>query len=749
MRQQNRNFILGAGEQLVETVLPPARAPQKTTPYTPQEARQRLAPRLATAVAELRKAPENSLAKGEAVAKLTLHPQFQSKSAFPSDLLADTGLRAIGSKPSRIKAEKVDRKSDSKEEPTTTLFVAGKVEAFDRFATRLSDSSVRFTDRVSEELTSIEEFQAMGPADRMADFAAEIDSTTQLECILHAKSSHGDAEIIKAFVAYAESLGLKVDTTKELFASGLCFLAVSGNIKSVEQLAWFSFLRRIRPMPRMRPLLPTKIVRAATGAPVQIPNVDPLDKGIVAAIFDTPLPTEHALNRWIVSHDYEVPPFPSEDEQMHGLCVASAATLGPLDNLSGDRSPYTVHHHGVLGQDPDNTGYHAALKTIQNEVTKNNYPLFNLSFGPDGAMLDDDVDAFTAVVDELLSNGERLGFIAVGNAGDLDDDLQLNRVQPPSDAVNALSIGASHSRQASWEKADYSCVGPGRFGCRVKPDLVTFGGSMDEPFGCIGQGLTPDRYNTQGTSFASPAAMRTAGSVMATMGNQLTPTAVRALLVHGSRRENKPVKEVGHGLLPNDIDGLLTSQENEVKILFQGFLAAGKYVQHKIPMPPDLEGMVELEATLCFATPVDPNYPSTYVQAGVEAIFRPHSERHNSVVEGGVRRETSSIQSESLFNQGRVYGGAEERRDAHLWDTVLKTKRAKRASSYNDPVIDLHYNLRQGGQPVGGTAQPEVPYALVLTLRCRSVADLYDRVRSRYGANLQVLAPRLETPIRV
>jgi hypothetical protein len=64
MRQAKRNYILGAGEQLVETVLPPPKAPRKNSPYLPDEARARLSPRASSAVITLRQAPPEALPGG-------------------------------------------------------------------------------------------------------------------------------------------------------------------------------------------------------------------------------------------------------------------------------------------------------------------------------------------------------------------------------------------------------------------------------------------------------------------------------------------------------------------------------------------------------------------------------------------------------------------------------------------------------------------------------------------------------------
>jgi hypothetical protein len=90
---------------------------------------------------------------------------------------------------------------------------------------------------------------------------------------------------------------------------------------------------------------------------------------------------------------------------------------------------------------------------------------------------------WTSTLEEILAAGETLCTIAVGNDGHLP--AQLNRIQPPADLVNGLSVGAATSLSEDWERCSYSCIGPGRSPGFVKPDGVAFGGNEDEPFSGI------------------------------------------------------------------------------------------------------------------------------------------------------------------------------------------------------------------------------------------------------------------------
>jgi hypothetical protein len=72
------------------------------------------------------------------------------------------------------------------------------------------------------------------------------------------------------------------------------------------------------------------------------------------------------------------------------------------------------------------------------------------------------------MLDGHLSLGRTLMTVAVGNDGNVDGGM--GRIQPPADAVNALAVGACDSREFMWNRASYSCYGPGRSPGLVKPD---------------------------------------------------------------------------------------------------------------------------------------------------------------------------------------------------------------------------------------------------------------------------------------
>lgn len=106
------------------------------------------------------------------------------------------------------------------------------------------------------------------------------------------------------------------------------------------------------------------------------------------------------------------------------------------------------------GEDPYEL--YRTLAHVEEVLLSRQYQFINLSLGPDLPYEDTDVHAWTAVLDTMLSDGDTLMTVAVGNNGERDGDLKLNRIQVPSDSVNALSIGAANF---SSEPSDEGKVG--------------------------------------------------------------------------------------------------------------------------------------------------------------------------------------------------------------------------------------------------------------------------------------------------
>jgi hypothetical protein len=405
-----------------------------------------------------------------------------------------------------------------------------------------------------------------------------------------------------------------------------------------------------------------------------------------------------------------------------------------------------VDHYRVIDQstvhDPQGE-YFDVITRIMDVLGQNHFDFVNLSLGPDLPIEDDEVHVWTACLDAHFSNGKTLVTIAAGNSGSNDWASGNARIQAPADGVNVLAVGATDKLGKNWKRAQYSSIGPGRRPGFIKPDVVAFGGSATTPFWVLDMNRAGYALPIQGTSFASPSALRAAVGVRAYLGPVVQPIGLKALLIHHSDDNDQDAREVGWGRVPSEVEELITCPDDTAHVLYQGSLDASSYLRLRVPLPASgLAGKVRITATFCYATEVDPQDPLNYTRAGLDITFRPNSDRFSNTEFGASKQP-----SPKTFFSSKAYAPEEElRRDAHKWETCLKATRTFHAASLKDPVFDVHYNARLGGAQ-SNQGKP-ISYALVVTVHAKHVKDLYNRIAQRYRTQLEPLKPIIKLPIR-
>ena len=666
-----RNFLLGKGENLTESIVGSGRKLDKSPPYDFAQAQERLIPMLSETVKNLAQLPEEACPNGEVVGSVILNPEYIAMSYFPENLLKTFSLRAVGSRATKITPSKRSKNRLPVEANTTELFVAGQRSSFTRMMQiipQLHEGQQLSTD----DLAAVEKISALDARNKIKGIEDRKKSLA-LEIVLHASGFQSDGYILETFQRYITTLGLSVDINRRIHAGGLCFIGAMSPVQKINDLARFSFLRAVREMPKLRVFDPVIRSVRSRAKPITLPPAAPIDRDIRVAIFDGGLPDNSNLKTWVQCYDAPGVGAPAPELLQHGQSATSAALFGHL--MPGETAPvpYTkIDHYRVLDQNSaaDPLNLVDVLDRIRSILeTSPTYDFINLSIGPKLAIEDDDVHAWTAVLDEQLAEGKTLATIAVGNDGELDALAKLNRVQVPADCVNAVSVGACDRFSGNWKRASYSSVGPGRSPGLIKPDLVAFGGSQQEPYLVLEPSNALGLIQTAGTSFAAPHSMRVGTGVRAHFGSLLSPLVVRALLIHTAETRNHPQPEVGWGRVSDEIDEIVVCKDGVVRVVYQGTLSASKYLRARLPMPASqLTGMVSITATCCYATPIDSAHPSNYTRSGIETFFRPHDE---------VFGEETSVHpvSETFLSQSRLYQTEEKlRTDAHKWETCCMAK---------------------------------------------------------------------------
>jgi hypothetical protein len=734
------NFLIGRGELLTHDIKGPKRMPGKAEVYSLQEAVQRLTPQFSEVAAALDALPLQACPGDFGVARLTMNPSYIARSFFPVAMLRDVGLESVGSRTVKVTPGGWTKKGTPRECTTTELFVAGKRQAF-----RHLKGWARGVEAESNEaldLAHIERFSVFMPDDRIVDRGSKKDRF--FEVGLHLLPDENHFVIQRAFAEYAQGLDVKVHSTLGFTAGRLWFVPVESKQHSIDRLAEFVFVRVIRPMPKLRGMRP---VQRSVGVSVgcSLPTEQPLSSEPKVAILDGGLPEQHVIGPWLRS--YRVLDENAKDDLQgleHGLAVTSAFLFGPIQPKGIASRPYSyVDHLRVLDNDADTEDpleLYRTLGFVEQVLLSRQYQFINLSLGPDLPIEDTDVHAWTSVIDDLLSDGDTLMTVAVGNNGERDRAVGNARVQVPSDCVNALAVGAANDTGSGWARAPYSAIGPGRSPGVVKPDLMAFGGDAANYFHVLTSGKKPLLAPQLGTSFASPYLLRNAVGVRAILGAELTPLAIKALLVHAADASNHDKLEVGWGKVPEDLMSIITCPDGIARVVYQGELKPGKYLRALLPLPTGgLSGKVRLKATFCYASPTDPQDAAAYTRAGLEIVFRPSDKK---IKDGKVNADTKG------FFDMKKYATEEERRsDMGKWETVLHGAKGMLGSSLDNPVFDIHYNAREAGRR--STGAEKIRYALIITVEAPKHIDLYNEILRAYAKILVPIQPQVSLPIRV
>jgi hypothetical protein len=313
-------------------------------------------------------------------------------------------------------------------------------------------------------------------------------------------------------------------------------------------------------------------------------------------------------------------------------------------------------------------------------------------------------------------------------------------VQVPSDCVNALAVGAASDTELGWARASYSAIGPGRSPGVVKPDLMAFGGAAAKYFHTLTPSAKPSLAPQLGTSFAAPYVLRSAVGIRAILGAEISPLAIKALLVHSADPAKHDKLNVGWGKVPEDLMSIITCPAGVARIVYQGELKPGKYLRAALPIPDGgLTGRIQLVATFCYASPTDPQDAAAYTCAGLEVVFRPNADRKDD--------DQDYPDTKGFFDLKKYSTEAERRSDMGKWETVLHGAKNMNGTSLNQPVFDIHYNAREAGASTAGA--DKIRYALIITVRAPKHAELYNDILRTYAKTLLPIQPQVALPIRL
>lgn len=726
-------FLIGNGESLVSRATASSGPPSKVHPYQFEERAETLAPLIQNVLTEIDQLPAGACPHDEAVIAVTLHPSYIAKSYHPTGMLRELGLRQVGSRERSIDPMRSVRKESIRK--TTELFIAGPRKALHRLNPL---SAVEVSEVFREDFRKIESVRLPG-SERIRGEGLE-GAGIPLEIVLHISGDEENGErIIGGFEDWCETIGAKVLSDRSI--GGLSFLDVRADEKTLKDIALFPFLRLARRMPKLsfRPAA----LRAATldeSFPVEMNHATAVSSRVRVAVLDGGLPENHPFGALVKYFEPIGIGAPIAAGLIHGIQVTSAALFGPLEAGEPLIQPFChVDHWRVIDDGGDDFELTRTLDRIINILETGDYDVVNLSLGPDMALDDDDVHIWTSSMDAIAANNKTVIVCAAGNNGQDDASAGHNRVQPSSDGVNVLAVGARDRLGPGWSRAPYSAVGPGRSPGLIKPDCVAVGGTDIDPFFAISRPGVAS--GTMGTSFAAPTVTRLASGLKTTF-DRLSPTAMRAILLHTAESDGCSRDEIGWGSVRHDFWDIVTCADDEATVVFQGELGLQSMRRYPIPCPASpFERRVEISATFVVASPVEPEDAVTYTQVGAQIFFRPNTEIDPGVNESG---KPKPYPTKPFFGNGEQFQSEQElREDAHRWESVKRATRKFNASTLAKPVFDIQHHARSHGGSANRDAS--VPYALIVTVREKGNSELYDDILRNY-VSLHAMAPDISVP---
>lgn len=744
--------ILANGEYYIEPILKKTFGGQPILPHNYEEAKIRLE----KDIEEIQNLvhQSNEVFLDEKIICVRLEPKYEAKSYTPNSLVADTGMRLIGGRKYNV---------DDDFNKAKLYFMRASDIELEKLRSNFTTSRKDNIKSWRNQVCTISSIDLLQPNEKVMGF----DRTWErgkVEIILHPLGAYAK-DAIKGFFNIT---GLSQNNTVvREYDDGLTFLCANVDKNIINILKQYNPLRSIKPINdnleddfRMSP---------NTSKGPNLPK-EIIHSNIKVGVFDGGVEKgTYLVDPFCQNYDM-IDTAPTEKCLEHGTAVCGAVLYGSLNDKKEDDEvtlplvqveSFRVFPTAKTDDREYDYQMYSTIDIIEKVVKeRRDIKVFNLSFGPKGAILDDDLNRFTYVCDRLSYDVEEdevnpLFCVAVGNDG--ENKEPLNRIQAPSDMVNGLAVGAySYNPINDKIRAPYSCVGPGREGAKTKPDVLEFGGTITRPFiGAMhGTNLVGVVY---GTSFSSPTVAGKIGKLMS-CSDMITPHLGRALLIQNSEATDPNCRnEIGFGFCPDIVEDLLECTDKRITILYSGEIASSTSVKLPIFLPEitNYSGNAKIEWTICTVVNPNANDPDAYTNNCIEDTFYPHEMTFNFTKNGYVLKKLNLTkqgemdEAMKLMNQGynkselpvskpaKKYFREEDLRNSDFkWDTIIKKNITMRNSSLLNPFITLHAIGRDEYQ------HEKIRYNIVVTIEVpRYPGSLYDKILENYS-NLTPLVVR-------
>ncbi|MCP3129311.1 hypothetical protein [Shewanella sp. KJ2020] len=216
-----KNFIIGYGESLTDSVKIKSGSGPKKHLYTFAEARARLVRDLSDVIKAIELKSKAQCANGEVVIKFVQHPSYLAKSYYPTSLFNKYDLKDVGSKSLHIKPIKWAVEKHPEFGLSSCIFVSGSKAKFEAMLNSIQHD--RLPETTQNLIRSIEHISSISPNEKIK-YVEPGKKELKLEVVLHA--SEEDEIIRSSFGRYFETFGGVADWNRAKIVGGLTFLPI-------------------------------------------------------------------------------------------------------------------------------------------------------------------------------------------------------------------------------------------------------------------------------------------------------------------------------------------------------------------------------------------------------------------------------------------------------------------------------------------------------------------------------------------
>ncbi|MGW8428832.1 S8 family peptidase [Peribacillus simplex] len=753
MSDEKKYPLLGNGEKLIEPIKKKFSGGEIIYPYSYQESKEKVSKKISFLKNEISKIPEDKKMK-EVIATVRLNEKFLAKSYTPNTFFREAKIENIGSR-------RWVYNYDEEETFSKLHFVKLSSDSLTTIEELLSKSDNVLSEAFKNDIRKLEDLSLLSEEEVIQGFNEDWNEG-RVEFVLHPFGDDTE-EMVNKFKKILFEKGVKESTLKvKSYNEGPIFVSAIVKRVSLNDIAAFNPLRTVHPLkvnlfPELRAI--------GNQDNTLLPPLGKLHSNIKVGVFDGGINQEHPYLRNFARENTVISTLEIPEGILHGTAVAGAVLYGDLseyeDGHQLEDPLITLESFRVLPtSDPYDFELYEAIDIIETVVpSRNDIKVYNLSFGPAGAILDDEISRFTFALDRLAWHYRKLFVVAVGNDGDLDSPL--NRIQSPADMVNGLGVGAfTYDRiNAQIKRASYSCIGEGREGCKVKPDICGFGGDRQSPIQLLLHDNPTKKHMSAGTSFAAPLIAGKAAEILGRC-EQFDPLVARALLIHAAKNNTIADNELGYGFINQSVEDIINCEQNAVTIIYSNSIQPTHIAKLPIPLPNNItyKGKVEVSWTIAVLSKANVLHSDEYTQSGIVDTFYPHDKKYK--FSKGKKSVTKNIESDAkeiaqLISEGSIksslpataspekYQTERAKRGELKWDTVVKRSKGMMLASLENPFLTLHGMGRHN-------ATDRIDYATIVTIRIPKYAgNLYEDILNEYRvlepirhrANNEIMVP--------